>query len=183
LPAAMFMAVSKALAKSCALRSNASAAAIMTAVDREIARENPEQNFVTAVALILDLRSGELEYCNAGHEPPLLSRRAGDTVALSHAGGPPLCVIEDYEFEQARVRLGPGDILTLSSDGLTEAMNREGALYGRARLKALLDSPARQAANPAALGNYILAAINEYEGGAEPADDQTLVLLSWGGPT
>lgn len=183
LPAAMFMAVSKALAKSSALRSNTSAAAIVTAIDREIARENPEQNFVTVVALILDLKTGELEYCNAGHEPPLLSRRAGETVALSHAGGPPLCVIEDYEFEQARVRLGPGDILTLSSDGLTEAMNREGALYGRARLKALLDSPARQAANPAALGNFILAAVKEYEGGAEPADDQTLVLLSWGGPT
>ena len=183
LPAAMFMAVSKALAKSCALRSNASPAGIMTAFDREIATENPEQNFVTAIALILDLKTGEVEYCNAGHEPPLLSRRSGDTVALEHAGGPPLCVIEDYEYEQTRVRLGPGDILTLSSDGLTEAMNREGALYGRGRLKALLDSHSRQAANPAALGNHILAAIKTYEGGAEPADDQTLVVLSWGGPT
>jgi serine phosphatase RsbU (regulator of sigma subunit)/CHASE2 domain-containing sensor protein len=181
LPAAMFMAVSKALAKSCALRSNAGPAAIITMLNQEISRENPEQMFVTMVALVMNLKTGELEYCNAGHEPPLLSRRSGEILTLDDGGGPPVCVIEDYAYEEARVMLQPRDVLVLASDGLTEAMNRDGALYGRERLKVLLDSPLRRDVDPTVLGNEILSAIKGFEAGSEPADDQTLLLVSWRG--
>lgn len=183
LPAAMFMAVSKALAKSCALRAKAGPAALMTMFNEEISRENPEQMFVTLVALVVDLGTGELEYCNAGHEPPILVRRSGETLILDDGGGPPLCVVEDFPYEQASARLEPRDLLVLVSDGLTEAMTRAGALYGRARLKALLESPARRDLDLTILGNQILASIKNFESGAEPSDDQTLLLVSWRGPT
>ena len=181
LPAAMFMAVSKALAKSIALRAPAGAAELMTIFNREISRENPEQMFVTLVALIMDLATGELEYCNAGHEPPILVRREGETITLDDGGGPPLCVIDDFPYEAARVRLGPRDVLVLASDGITEAMNRSSALYGRARLKALVESPARRGVDVTILGSEVLAAIKTFEGDAEPSDDQTLLLVSWRG--
>lgn len=181
LPAAMFMAVSKALAKSCALRATEGPAALMTTLNQEISRENPAQNFVTLAAMMIDLRSGETHYCNAGHEPPILVRRSGETVFLDEGGGPPLCVIDNYDYEEARVRLEPRDVLALTSDGLTEAMNRGGALYGRARLKALLESPARRGLDLTILGSEILAGIKTFEAGAEPADDQTLVLVAWRG--
>ena len=181
LPAAMFMAVSKALAKSVSLRAPAGAAELMTAFNKEISRENPEQMFVTMVALIMDLRTGALEYCNAGHEPPILVRREGETVILDDGGGPPLCVLDDFPYEAARVQLAPRDVLTLASDGITEAMNRAGALYGRARLKALVESPARRGVDVTVLGNEVLTAIKTFEGDAEPSDDQTLLLVSWRG--
>lgn len=181
LPAAMFMAVSKALAKSCALRVKAGPAELMTMFNEEISRENPEQMFVTLVALVLDLSTGELDYCNAGHEPPILVRRSGEALILDDGGGPPLCVVEDFPYEEAHARLEPRDVLALVSDGLTEAMTRTGALYGRARLKALLESPARRDLDLTILGNEILAAIKTFESGAEPSDDQTLLLVSWRG--
>jgi adenylate cyclase len=181
LPAAMFMAVSKALAKSAAMRRNAGPADLMSTVNEELSRENPEQMFVTMVALVIDLKTGDLVYCNAGHEPPILTRRSGETVLLDDGGGPPLCVIEDYPYEEARARLEPRDVLVLASDGFTEAMNRTGALYGRERLRALLESPVRRGVDPTVLGHEIVAAIKAFEAGSEPADDQTLLLVSWRG--
>lgn len=182
LPAAMFMAVSKALAKSAAMRNHAAGPAeIMTILNAEISRENPEQNFVTVAALVINLKTGQLDYCNAGHEPPILSRRSGEILVLNDGGGPPVCVMEGYEYEQATIRLEPRDILVLASDGLTEAMNGRGELYGRQRLHALLDSPVRRNIDPTVLGNEILTAIRQFEAGSEPADDQTLLLVSWRG--
>ena len=181
LPAAMFMAVSKALAKSVALREQAGAAELMTMFNTEISRENPEQMFVTMVALIMDLGTGALEYCNAGHEPPILVRREGETIILDDGGGPPLCVIDDFPYESARVQLEPRDVLVLASDGITEAMNRSSALYGRARLKALVESPARRGVDVTILGAEVLGAVRNFEAGAEPSDDQTLLLVAWRG--
>jgi serine phosphatase RsbU (regulator of sigma subunit)/CHASE2 domain-containing sensor protein len=182
LPAAMFMAVSKALAKSCALRTEASAATLMTMFNSEISRENPEQMFVTLVLIIIDLRTGELRYCNAGHEPPLLVRRSGEALTLDDGGGPPLCVVDDFQYEDAGAALQPRDVLTIVSDGITEAMNRDKALYGRARLKALLESPGNRDVDVTIVGNEVLAAVKSFEAGAEPSDDQTLLLVSWRGP-
>jgi serine phosphatase RsbU (regulator of sigma subunit) len=181
----MFMAVSKALAKSCSLRAPESAtpAELMVTFNEEISRDNPEQLFVTVVALILDLQNGEVVYCNAGHEPPILVRRTGESLTLDDGGGPPLCVVDDFPYEEGRAKLQPRDILALTSDGLTEAMNRSGAIYGRARLKAMLDLPTRRDVDVTVLGHEILAGIKNFEGGAEPADDQTLLLVSWRGPT
>jgi serine phosphatase RsbU (regulator of sigma subunit) len=181
LPAAMFMAVTKALAKSAALRANTGPADLMKTVNEELSRENPEQMFVTMALLVIDLKTGDLEYCNAGHEPPILTRRSGDTVLLDDGGGPPLCVFEGFAYEQASVRLEPRDVLVLASDGFTEAMNRDGALYGRERLRALLESPVRRGVDPTVLGNEIISAIKQFEAGSEPADDQTLLLVSWRG--
>ena len=156
-------------------------AAIMTMLNEEISRENPEQNFVTMVALVIDLKTGQLDYCNAGHETPIISRRSGEIVVLDQGGGPPVCVMEGFEYEQASVRLEPRDVIVLASDGLTEAMNSQGAFYGRQRLLTLLDSPVRQGVDPTVLGNEILTAIRRFEAGSEPADDQTLLLVSWRG--
>ncbi len=181
LPAAMFMAVSKALAKSSTLRAAASLDTLMTSFNAEISRENPEQLFVTVIALVIDLRTGEVEYCNAGHEPPLLARRSGEIVVVNEGGGPPLCVMDDFPYEQSRIKLEPGDMLVLMSDGITEAMNSDGALCGRDRLNPLLATQGGRGADAAALGNEILAAVKAFEASADPADDQTLVIVSWRG--
>ena len=181
LAAAMFMAVSKALTKSSTLRETIGLEHLMTVVNTEISRDNPEELFVTLVALIVDLNTGAVEYCNAGHEPPLLLRRDGRTEILNDGGGPPLCVMPDFPYEIAAAAFEPGDIIVLMSDGITEAMNPDGVLYGRARLQTLLTTPSLFASDVDAMGGEILANVKAFEAGAEPADDQTLLLVRWRG--
>ena len=78
LNASIFMAVVKALAKSAALRGTDSVAEVLETANAEVSRENPEAMFVTVFAGLLELKTGRLVYCNAGHEPPLLLRQGAE---------------------------------------------------------------------------------------------------------
>ena len=137
--------------------------------------------FFTRVALSVDLKPGKRDYRNAGPEPPLLVGGPGDLRALNDGGGPPICVVPDFPYAIARDACAPGDIIVLTSDGITEAMDPGGGLYGRDRLQALLRSPAIFASDVAAIGSALLADVQSFEAGTEPADDQTLVVVRWRG--
>jgi len=180
LPASIFMAVSKALCKSAALRSGRAVSELMGDAAKDIARENPESLFVTAFAGVLDVRSGALEYCNAGHEYPLAIGPGDEITRLDRGGGPPLCVIEGFPYELAEYRLSRGGTLCLVSDGVTEAMNQAGELYGVGRLRAAVDR-ARNAVSPQELVTAIRADVTQFVAGAEVADDITLLVLRWNG--
>ena len=178
LPAVLFMAVTKALAKSLAHRSTGSVGEILQATDAELARENPAALFVTMVAGILDADSGRLELSNAGHDAPWRITATGITDSLATVGGPPLCVLEDYPYASNAYQLMPGDALCLITDGVTEAMNSAGELYGSQRLALLLSSaPQGAGAIVAALRNDV----RQFVGETEAADDLTLLALRWHG--
>jgi serine phosphatase RsbU (regulator of sigma subunit)/CHASE2 domain-containing sensor protein len=174
LPASLFMALSKSLMKSIALRDGADPAAVLTQASAEIARDNPESFFVTAFAGVLDARTGVLEFCNAGHEPPYLCRPGAAPERLEHPGGPPLCVLERFAYPCARHSLRPGDTLCVVTDGITEAMDRSGAFYGASRLREVLGNKPDVAA--------VRDDVRRFTGGAEQADDLTLLCLRWNGP-
>jgi len=178
LAAALFMSVSKAITKSTSLRGRIGLDRLMAIVDRELSRDNPDELFVTMMALVIDLDSGRIEYCNAGHEPLLLVRGDGDMRVLDEAGGPPLCALDSYLRTTAEAWLQPGDLLVLLSDGITEAMSAGGQLYGRAALKASLQP---SAGDVAGIGQRVLDAVKAFEQGSDPVDDQTLLLLRWRG--
>jgi adenylate cyclase len=182
LPASIFMAVSKALCKSAALRGGRRIEDLLREANAEIARENPESFFVTVFAAVLDARSGRLEYCNAGHEPPFVVPPGGGISRLAEGGGPPLCVLDGFAYVAAEHRMSPGEMVCVVSDGVTEAMNPAGELYGVAKLKGALQRN-QSAANPAALVRAIRADVAEFAGNAEVADDLTLLALRWNGPT
>ena len=91
-PAALFMALSKALAKSVLLRDGKDLATAMTRLNDEIARDNGEDMFVTMLVGLLNTQTGALELCNAGHENPWLVTEQGDVRHLRPEGGPPLSV-------------------------------------------------------------------------------------------
>jgi serine phosphatase RsbU (regulator of sigma subunit) len=182
LPASIFMAVSKALCKSAALRRGQSIEELLREANAEIARENPESLFVTVFAGVLDAQTGRLEYCNAGHEPPFILTSDGRVVRLAEGGGPPLCVLEGFPYVRAEHSLTPGDIACVVSDGVTEAMNETGELYGAQRLeRALLRSAG--AATPSGIVDAIKADVSRFVGKAEVADDLTLLVLRWNGPS
>ncbi len=179
LPSSLFAAASKALIKSAALRHGGDVAAVMQEANQEIARDNSESLFVTLLAGILDARSGQFEYCNAGFEPAyLLPGKERPVSRLLGANGPPLCVIDDFRYEAGCYQMRPGEKLCLLTDGVVEAMNSGGLTYGRARLETLLVG-LRRATGPSEVGEAIHRDVTRFTAGAESVDDATILILCW----
>lgn len=187
LSASIFMAVSKALYKSCALRGGNAAddlalvGELMTQANAEVSRENSEAMFVTAFAGILDLESGVLAYCNAGHDDPYVLGGSGVLARLGGGDGPPLCVIDDFEYAGNSVTLAAGDMLCVVTDGVTEAQDATQALYGGERFRQVLEAARRDHARAAGLLAQVHADVARFVDGAEPADDLTILVLRWNG--
>lgn len=178
----LFMAVTKALCKSAALRRAGDLGAVLREANAEISRDNPEALFVTVWAGVLDARTGGLEYCNAGHEPAwLFGLDSPPTRPLTDGAGPPLCVVDDYPYAAASYRMRPGETLCLLTDGVTEATDATGGLYGRTRLGAVL-AATPPSASVREVGDAIGADVTRFADGAEPSDDLTVLVVRWNGP-
>ncbi|MEJ2175546.1 MAG: CHASE2 domain-containing protein, partial [bacterium] len=138
--AALFMALTKAILKATALRADGDVSGIVGRAASEIALENPESMFVTLFVGILDLVTGTVEYCNAGHEPPFVGGAGRALERFPIAEGPPLCVVEDFAYETHYHDLEPGQWICVLSDGVTEATNPKGELFSAARVETALAS-------------------------------------------
>ena len=179
LPGSLFMAISKALYKSTALRRHHPLAEMMREADAEISRDNVEGLFVTVLAGILDARTGDLEYSSAGHEPLyLLARGTRPLSRLEGGGGPPLCAVDGFPYTAATRRLDPGDTLCLITDGITEAMGADGSMYGRERLEALLRGLDPEA-KAVLVGETIRRDVEAFTAGKEPSDDMAVLVLRY----
>ena len=181
-PASLFMALGKALYKSCVLRGGGDPAAITRAANLEISRDNPEMLFITLFAGLLDLDTGRLVFCNAGHEPPYAVVAGEAPRLVEGSSGPPLCTVDGFEYAAHETQLRPGELVFLVTDGVTEAMNPAGALLGHAPVLACLAAlPADSGAAPALAA--LRATVARFVTDAEPSDDLTVLILRWnGGP-
>ena len=178
LPASLFMALGKSLCKSCALRGETDIGAIVRLANEEISRDNPEMLFITLFAGILDLGTGELRFCNAGHDAPFLLRAGEAPISVLGEGGPPLCVADKFPYQTEVCRLMPGDLLCLTTDGVTEAMTPDGALMGRDLVERVL-APTTATASARQVTEHLQAAVATFVAGAEPSDDLTILILRW----
>jgi serine phosphatase RsbU (regulator of sigma subunit) len=179
--ASLFMAVSKALCKSAALLQGGDLAAIIRSADADISRDNPEAFFVSVWAGLLDLRTGDLQHCNAGHEPAwLVGPDSGPARSLEAEGGPPLCVLDGFPYTTATCRLRPGETICLVTDGVTEAEDASRRFYGRQRLSQTL-SRAGAGRGPDALGEAIRSDVADFTAGTPAADDLTILVIRWQG--
>jgi len=179
------MAVTLALCKSTALRRGGNVGAIMREASREISRNNREDLFVTVFSGILNAHTGGLEYCNAGHEKPyVLQPNGGPPAPLPGASGPPLCVLDDYSYPTAEHQMCPGEMLCAVTDGVIDAQNADGELYGQARLEALLEAYLA-AHGPEMTPNELVGEIQKdiavFSAGVELADDIAIFVLQWRG--
>jgi adenylate cyclase len=179
LPAALFMASVKSHLKSSVLRGG-EVGEMLTRAQAEVGRENPEQLFVTAFAAVLDIASGVLEFSSAGHEPPFVRSPRGAPERFPTFGGPPLCVVEGFEFPTGRRRLEPGEWICVVTDGATEAMNLELQFFGVERLRTSL-SWMPEDIGPQEVIRRLREDVQRFAAGAEPADDITLLVLRWNG--
>ena len=179
-PAALFMAVAKTLIKSRAA-DDRSTASILTHVNDELSVDNFNCMFVTIFSGILNIRTGELLYTNAGHNPPYLKRRDGTLQPLDQRHGPVIGAVEGIVYAEGRDTMESGDLLLLYTDGVTEAMDIEDRLFSEKRLEQLLVSMDTDDADKV-VDNTVVA-VKVFAGEAEQADDITvLALASHGSP-
>jgi serine phosphatase RsbU (regulator of sigma subunit) len=138
--------------------------------------------FVTVFAGLLDLDTGELAYCNAGHENPCRIHPADAAVGrIVDGDGPPLCVADGFAYRGAHVTLRPGEALCLVSDGVTEAHDRAGELFGNARLERLLLGLRSGERSARAIVDAVCNDVATFVAGAEASDDLTVLVLRWRG--
>ncbi len=137
IPAALFMAVSRTVMRGIGGRDDLSAG--MTEANRLLATHNTACMFVTLFYGVLDVATGRLRYCNAGHNPPYLLRAGGGRSSLK-ATGIPIGIEDEAGYRCAEIVLAPGDTLFLFSDGITEAFDAAGNEFGTARLEAALEA-------------------------------------------
>jgi sigma-B regulation protein RsbU (phosphoserine phosphatase) len=175
-PAAFFMAVSRTNLRELAEHHDEPGSCLGQAND-VLCTQNPMELFVTVFYCILDPTSGQLQYANAGHNPPLLRRNDGSVEWLKGAGGLVLGVMPGAKYATHTLNLQAGDRLILYTDGVTEAFNAAAEAYGEQRLvaevKACGDAPA------AAVVESICRSVAQFAGGAAQSDDITLSVLAW----
>lgn len=177
-PAALYMMVAKTLLKSEGQRLG-DPAGILSSVNNTLSADNDSCMFTTVLCAILNTRNGEVRIANAGHNPPLLVDAQG--VRYQHLKtGLVLGPMTGMTYENERIVLKPGDTLFFYTDGVTEAHNSEGSLYGDQRLLAALEQCPRQ--NPSEMIHCIRAEVARHAHGAPQSDDVTMLAITYRGP-
>ncbi|MBR1836860.1 MAG: SpoIIE family protein phosphatase [Kiritimatiellae bacterium] len=175
--AALYMMTAKTLIKDtlAALRDPAAA---LTKVNAELCANNPANMFLTAWVGVLDTETGEIAYANAGHNPPV--HLAPKLNFLPAKSGPVLAFMDGVRYKPFTLRLEPGNALFLYTDGVTEALDASGALFGEERLLAAL--AAASGAEPRSLCTVVRAAVAAFAEGTPQADDITVLAIRRNGP-
>jgi serine phosphatase RsbU (regulator of sigma subunit)/anti-sigma regulatory factor (Ser/Thr protein kinase) len=170
-PAALVMATCRSMLRAAALRHD-SPTAVLADVNDGLVPEIPPAMFVTCLYAIIDTAAGELVFANAGHNLPYV--RTGDGVVELRATGMPLGLMPGMEYEEKTYRLQPGDLMVLTSDGITEAHSSEGEMYGFSRLMGKVAAKVKD-------DDMVTALVSDLEKwtgpDAEQEDDITLVVV------
>jgi len=177
-PAAMFMAIAKTLLQNYMEKCGTLAEAVHQ-TNESLCKNNKNGMFVTVWAGILSLADGVLTYVNAGHCRPLVKHRGGEFEYLPDRGGFVLAGMEGMQYRQSEITLLPGDVLYQYSDGVTEANDEQGGLYGEERLAELLNE--KDFMEPQEIISYVWEDILKFQGGAEQFDDITMLALRYNG--
>jgi sigma-B regulation protein RsbU (phosphoserine phosphatase) len=178
-PAALFMAVTMSLMKRTAQQVGVKPDEILAQVNLDLTAENENLLFVTLFCAILNLRTGEVHYSNAGHNPPILIRTAGGVEWVKMPVGLVLAVMADAKYQTMALTLAEGDTLFLYTDGVTEAMNPDRQLYSDERL--LMTTAALHDRSVVDLVKEVMVSIKEHAAGASQSDDITVLALQFKG--
>jgi phosphoserine phosphatase RsbU/P len=153
---------------------------ILARLNAEICRDNESCMFVTLFCAILNIRTGQVDYSNGGHNPPYYLHHGGVS-PLENAGGRALGVVEQSPYLSGRVVLGPGEALLLYTDGITEAMDSSETLYSDRRLERFLAT--NRSSSPRQIIGDLVSDVKHFAGGAPQSDDITVLALLYFGTT
>jgi len=182
IPAAIFMAVTRTLLRA-KINDSLNSAKIMNAMNNEILKENNQScMFVTLFIGILNIKTNELDYCNAGHNPPLFSHcnERFDYAFSSKSCPLGVDIINSVAYKSEKIRLSPGDMLFLYTDGVTEAENKNYDLFSEDRLNEVLNDNKDKDKDLATIINKVLESVQAHAKNMEQFDDITILLLRYG---
>jgi len=178
LGAAMFMVMTRTLLRATALQ-NLSVEDCVRHVNRVLYPERAGRLFVTLVYGILDTRTGDITYCNAGHNLPYVIAHDGRVENLEGTKSIGVCLVRDFTFQSRTRRLALGDVLFLYTDGVNEAADVSRELFSDERLRATLDEIGPVA--PEEMIRHVEKAVAAFTAGAPPFDDMTMLALRFNG--
>lgn len=178
--AALFMVICKTLLKIEATHySDITPSKILYYVNKKLCTDNDACMFVTIFCGILDFKTGELQYANAGHNPPVICREDGSCEFLELSKGMAIGVMEETDFRSDSIILNPNHTLFLYTDGVTEAMNSHGKQFTPERLLDALTNQARL--NEKEMVSHVKNAVADFVQDAEQSDDLTVLVLKYHG--
>ena len=178
-PASLFMAVTKTLFRATA-SNGGTPGEILARLNAEICRDNESCMFVTLFCAILNIRTGQVDYSNGGHNPPYYLHQKGVS-PLENLGGRALGLVNQSPYASGRMILGPGEALLLYTDGVTEAMNPSETLYSDQRLEQFLGT--HRGSSPRQIIGDLIGDVKQFAGGAPQSDDITVLALVYCGTT
>ena len=177
-PAALFMVIGKTLIKDhTGLHDDLGE--VFTEVNNILCASNSEEMFITAFEGVLNLKTGELRYVNAGHEIPFLCRKGGVFEPFKVRAGFVLAGMQGIRYRAGSIQLEPGDKVFQYSDGIPEAINSEKAPYGMKRLEGVLAQNSEK--TPADLLPLVKADVDAFVGDADQFDDITMLCIEFKG--
>lgn len=174
-PASLFMAITRSLFRMVATRST-EPADIVCSLNDAMSENNEANMFVTLFIGIIDLETGELSYCNAGHNPPVvLDDGSSRPYYMTPLPNIPVGLMAGFEYPTQRLKLGRGAILFLYTDGVTEAEDGVHRLYGEERLLRAVEMHREK--DVQAFIRAIQAEVSAFVGGASQSDDLTMLVI------
>jgi len=176
MPAAIYMAVCRTMLK--AIGSEVfDPAECLFKVNNMLIPESDMSTFVTVFYGVLNVKTGELQYCNGGHNLPYIQRTDGTVVELEDVGGLLMGKFEDAPYEKNSVQLMPGDTLVTFTDGVTEAENDEGGFFDEERVVTYLNKdPAKTLTNQV---KGLFLEVMKFAGAAIQSDDITVLSVRY----
>ena len=178
IPAAMFMMTAKTFIKSFA-ESGLSVEQVFTHANAKLCEGNDAGMFVTAWLGILNTKTGQVQFANAGHNPPLVRHADGTYEYLKSRAGFVLAGMEGVRYRKNELTLAPGDAIYLYTDGVTEATNLNEELYGEERLQKVLDI--YKDATPETICAEVKIDVDKFVGEAPQFDDITMLAIRYKG--
>ncbi len=177
-PASLFMAVTRTLLRSIADKAK-SPASIANTLNSSLAMNNESCMFVTFFMGIINLETGEVQYVNAGHNPPVLIRNGGEVNMLETSGTIPLGLYEDYKYTDKTLALQRGDKIFSYTDGVNEAENESAKLFGDDNMLDVIINHKEE--NPREMIASMEAAIESHVLGFPQSDDITMMVMEYKG--
>ncbi|MDP3913577.1 MAG: SpoIIE family protein phosphatase [Bacteroidota bacterium] len=174
IPAALFMAMTNTLIKAITL-SGLSPAEVLFKANNELCKENEQCMFVTLLLGILNLKTGEVEFANAGHNPFIVMKGNKFSEYRKISPGMVLAAFSDVNYVNERFILNPNDTIFMYTDGVTEAMNRDHHLFGEERLLESIKKTGSLSVND--LIDETMKEVNLFVDGNEQSDDITILAL------
>lgn len=175
-PAALFMAVTIFLIQAAAAKGRGPEE-IMEILNEQVSKGNDTCFFVTLFCGILDLRTGEMRFSNAGHEPPLIIRPGEAPADVNSQRSPALGFLPGFEYQSQSLFLKEGDMILAYTDGITEALNRDRQMYTKERLEATIRL--KNWKDPESLVESVFTDLAEHVDRAPSFDDLTLLAVQF----